>query len=71
MAEQGSSSDVFRREIANDAFSHICDYFDEKGLTLYERWHVCACIEKSALAIMSDHMREACEHFEELTFGTS
>lgn len=67
----GKVDDAFMRQRVDDAITHVCGYFDEQELTLYERWHVCACIEKSALAIMSDHMREACEHFEELTFGTS
>lgn len=47
----------------DDAISHVCDYFKEQGLTLLECWHVCHCIEHSALGIMGvkaeDVLKEA------------
>lgn len=55
----------FRHDVAQDAIEHICGYFDEQGLTLVERWHVCESIELAALGIMGDKLREICEGIKE------
>ena len=44
----------FDRRKVNDAIAFICNYFDEGGFTLYERWHVCNSIEKAAHVIMAE-----------------
>ena len=48
-------------EKVDSAISHICDYFDEQGLTLIERWFACESIELAALGIMGEGLREICE----------
>jgi len=47
-------NDVFDIVRVDRAIVDVCSYFDEHGLTLYERWHVCNSIEKAALGIMGD-----------------
>lgn len=47
------------------AINHICDYFDEQGLTLIERWFACESIELAALGIMSEGLREICKDIKD------
>ena len=61
MDELVNVGDLLRRDKADEAIAHICDYFDEQGLTLVERWHVCESIELAALNIMGGKLREVCE----------
>ena len=56
---------VFDKQKNDDAISAICDYFDDKGLNLFERWHVCWALECSLKAMMGEHLRELCENLDQ------
>jgi hypothetical protein len=44
-------------ELCKKAIHEVCDAFDDLGLNMYERWHVCDCIASSAAALMTENMR--------------
>lgn len=37
----------------------VCSCLDSLGLTMFERWFVCRCIEKSAAGIMGEGFADA------------
>jgi len=56
------------KDKVDSAINHICDYFDEQGLTLIERWFVSESIELAAFGIMGDGLREICESIKDVDF---
>lgn len=54
-----------RRDVSQAAIEHVCGYFDEQGLTLVERWHVCESIELAALGMIGGKLREVCEDLKD------
>ena len=40
------------------AIEAVCGLFDEMGLTLFERWHVCHCIDMAATQVMGEGLKE-------------
>lgn len=64
MEENTSASEILRPDVASAAIEHVCDYFDEHGLTIVERWHVCESIELAALGIMGGKLRDLCEEIK-------
>lgn len=61
MDDNTDTSDVLRHDVTSAAIEHICDYFDEHGLNIIERWHVCESVELAALGIMGAKLRDLCE----------
>jgi hypothetical protein len=58
-AQETVDPGVFDKRRVDEAIEHVCDYFHERGLTLYETWHVCTSVEKATLAVMGEHVRES------------
>jgi len=47
------------KERVDAGIEQVCACLDSLGLTLFERWYVCRCIEKSAAGIMGESFAEA------------
>ena len=55
------ANDVFDKERNDAGIRAVCEAMDGLGLSLFERWHVCKCIEVAAFGMMSANLRELAE----------
>lgn len=53
--------EVFKQDACREAIRDVCDYFDDKELSMFERWWACLCIERAAEGIMADGLEEVAD----------
>ena len=52
---------VFEMDRNDAGINAVCEALDSLGLTLFERWRVCWCVEQAAFGMMNENVQELAE----------